>query len=77
MKFLIFFFKKIEIFEIYIVDLSAKLRCYFPVRQSSARECVITAEGVITIWFLHQEKLSWNVKFLLSNEINKFLHEVW
>ena len=29
--------------------------CYFPIRQSSAREGV-TTEGVITIWFLHPKK---------------------
>ena len=36
----------------------------------------ITAEGVIMIWFLHQKMLLRNVKCLLSNEINRFLHEV-
>jgi hypothetical protein len=36
----------------------------------------LTAEGVITIWFLHPKKLLRNVKCLLSNEINRFLHEV-
>ena len=39
--------KKIEIFEIHIVNLPEKFRCYFPVGKSSTRECVITAEVLL------------------------------
>jgi hypothetical protein len=57
---------------------SNEVSAYLSILYQSSLECVITPEGVIiTIWFLHQEKLLRNVRCLLSNEINTFLHEVW
>jgi len=52
--------------------MSVKLADNFQIRELSW-----SCRFHITIWFLHQKRLSRNVKCLLSNEINRFLHEAW